>query len=498
MYYKSTMQENNLAMLQDTLDIFEKGAYRIEGKSISLKLSYAQIEEAQVFLPQDVQDLCKAKDFDHSFSLDQCSYGCENIDSFSMARKRTHLISCHQNREGCRPVLVLNLANPVNPGGGVRKGSKAQEEDLCRKSSLLISLESAGARAYYEYNRSLNTYMGSDAVMIHPQVEIIKDENGKLLPESVIVAVMTCAAPMLTYGMEGLTQEQYEKMMYNRISGMLKAAAYLGYEHLILGAFGCGAFHNDARVVSDIFYRVLKEFDYDGMKEKDVFRSIDFAVLSRSSEMYNYREFNRNFADFYREEDQKATEQAAESSRESDVNTETIANCTPERNSAGGQTKVFFWKDDEENGCFSNWFRRGFVIDDFEYLFVEQYMMAQKARFFHDSQRYTAILRASTPGECKDLGRQVTPFDSKAWGAVKYDIVKTANKAKYEQNPDLKDKLLRTGNAILAEASPHDRIWGIGIAADKAAKVNPSDWPGQNLLGKILMELRSEFQADRG
>lgn len=93
---------------------------------------------------------------------------------------------------------------------------------------------------------------------------------------------------------------------------------------------------------------------------------------------------------------------------------------------------VFFWKDDEENGCFSNWYRRKFVIDDFEYLFVEQYMMAQKAKLFHDSERYTAILRSTNPWECKDLGKQVKPFDSNAWNAVKYDVVKTANRAKYE------------------------------------------------------------------
>ena len=159
----------------------------------------------------------------------------------------------------------------------------------------------------------------------------------------------------------------------------------------------------------------------------------------------------------------------------------------------GERPPVFFWMDEGENGCFSNWFRRKFVIDDFEYLFVEQYMMAQKAKLFHDSERYTAILRATGPWKCKELGRNVQPFDSKAWGAVKYEVVKTANRAKYEQNPDLMAKLLATGDAILAEASPKDTIWGIGLDAAAAAETDPSAWPGQNLLGKILMELRTEF-----
>lgn len=121
-------------------------------------------------------------------------------------------------------------------------------------------------------------------------------------------------------------------------------------------------------------------------------------------------------------------------------------------------------------------------------------MMAQKAKLFHDSRRYTQILRATTPAECKRLGKQITPFDPSAWDAVKYEIVKEGNRAKYEQNPDLMEKLLATGNSIMAEASPLDKIWGIGIDAKIAACTDPEKWPGQNLLGKILMELREEFR----
>lgn len=154
---------------------------------------------------------------------------------------------------------------------------------------------------------------------------------------------------------------------------------------------------------------------------------------------------------------------------------------------------VFFWTDDGPNGHFSNWYRRKFVIDDFEYLHVEQYMMAQKAKFFHDSEHYTAILRATEPWDCKSLGKMVKPFDSSRWNSVKFDIVKAGSRAKYEQNPDLMEELLSTGGAILAEASPKDFIWGIGLDADTAAKTPLSQWPGENLMGRALMELRGEF-----
>lgn len=122
-------------------------------------------------------------------------------------------------------------------------------------------------------------------------------------------------------------------------------------------------------------------------------------------------------------------------------------------------------------------------------------MMAQKAKLFHDSRRYTAILRASKPWECKDLGKQVTPFDARTWDAAKYDIVKAGNRAKFEQNPDLKQRLLATGDAILAEASPKDKIWGIGLDAQTAAATPMAKWPGQSLLGRVLMELREEFRT---
>lgn len=154
---------------------------------------------------------------------------------------------------------------------------------------------------------------------------------------------------------------------------------------------------------------------------------------------------------------------------------------------------TFFWKDNEENGIFSNWYRRKIVIDDFEYFCVEQYMMAQKAKLFHDSDRYTQILKATTPWECKDLGRKVSPFDFKEWDAVRYDVVKNVNKAKFEQYPDLMKALLATGDSIMAEASPKDDVWGIGIDAATAEKTPIDKWSGHNLLGKALMELRAEF-----
>ena len=291
------MRYDNIQMLEDTLRIFKKGNYVKDGRTIYTKLSGRQLKECSVFLPEKVREIMNCKDFAHGHRTGRMEVCCRNIDSFGMAQERCAEEAVLSDEKE-KNILVLNFANPVHPGGGVRRGAKAQEEDLCRKSSLLFSLESECAQEYYRYNKSLHTYMGSDAIILTPNVEIIKDVNGELLEDSIIVSVMTCAAPMITQGMEGLSNEQYRELFYHRICGILKCAAYWGYRDLVLGAFGCGAFGNDARLVSDLFHKAIKEFSYDGSCADAFFRRIDFAVLDRTPNRYNFAEFHRNFGKF--------------------------------------------------------------------------------------------------------------------------------------------------------------------------------------------------------
>ena len=324
---KKRDRSRELNMFQETMQILERGYYVKEGRKVQLKLSRKEMEEIHVYLPDDVKEYSSQKDFDPPYVFGRCGYGCENVDSFSLARERvTHTYLYDKD---IAKILVLNLANAVNPGGGVRRGAKAQEEDLCRCSSLLLSLESSKARKYYDYNKSLHTKMGSDALMITPQVEIFRDENGELLDEPVVVSVVTCAAPMVSYGKEGMSDAEYEQMMYDRITGLLKCVAYLGYKNLVLGAWGCGAFGNDAAVISDLFYKALKELDYNGRSQSDLFRRIDFAVLDRTKEQYNFKEFSRNFThdNFYRDEKQQAIDEAMKRIKETEVNLDKIRGC---------------------------------------------------------------------------------------------------------------------------------------------------------------------------
>lgn len=135
------MRQNNIDTLQKTLKILNRGYYIVNGKRVKLKLSQSQMKEAFVYLPAEVEEVCGSKDFPHIHRMGRIGVGCENMDSFALARKRYLDCAYMLSGQGENRILVLNLANPVNPGGGVRKGAKAQEEDLCRKSSLLVSLE---------------------------------------------------------------------------------------------------------------------------------------------------------------------------------------------------------------------------------------------------------------------------------------------------------------------------------------------------------------------
>ncbi len=117
-------------------------------------------------------------------------------------------------------------------------------------------------------------------------------------------------------------------------------------------------------------------------------------------------------------------------------------------------------------------------------------MMASKARLFGDTATLERILGASHPKQAKDLGRSVADFDEEVWLSQRFDLVVAGNLAKFSQHPSLAEFLLGTGQRLLVEASPVDRIWGIGLAADSPDAQRPEHWRGLNLLGFALMQVR--------
>jgi hypothetical protein len=167
---------------------------------------------------------------------------------------------------------------------------------------------------------------------------------------------------------------------------------------------------------------------------------------------------------------------------------------------AGQQTEfLFFWGHQPQNdsttgpGCLSQWWPAPFTVDGVAYPTAEHWMMAGKARLFGDNQALAAVLAAASPKAAKAAGRSVRGFDEQAWAAARFDLVVAGNLVKFRSNPELSAFLATTWPRVLVEASPRDRIWGIGMTASHRDAQRPSRWRGTNLLGFALMNVRDRL-----
>ena len=159
-----------------------------------------------------------------------------------------------------------------------------------------------------------------------------------------------------------------------------------------------------------------------------------------------------------------------------------------------------FW-----NGPYSQWYPHQkpgpvFGPSDIEYDGIvfncaEQFMMFYKAIFFEDYDIANRILKETHPGVQKGLGRQVKNFSEEEWAKVAREIVYKGSECKYTQNISLCKELISTHPAILVEASPHDRVWGIGLGEDDPGARDPSKWKGMNWLGVVLTNLRNNIMS---
>ena len=146
-------------------------------------------------------------------------------------------------------------------------------------------------------------------------------------------------------------------------------------------------------------------------------------------------------------------------------------------------------------GCLSQWWPVDFAVDGMTYHSAEHFMMAAKALLFGDTETADRIRQAPHPGAAKALGREVRGFDEQRWTERRFDLVVAGNLAKFSQHQDLLGFLLGTGSRVLVEASPQDAVWGIGLAADDDRAASPENWPGLNLLGFALMEVRHQLRS---
>lgn len=146
-------------------------------------------------------------------------------------------------------------------------------------------------------------------------------------------------------------------------------------------------------------------------------------------------------------------------------------------------------------GCLSQWWPSAFSVAGVEYATAEHWMMAAKARLFEDAEAELRAVTASNPALAKKAGRLVRGFDEAVWERERFGIVVEGSVHKFAAHEELRGFLLSTGDRVLVEASPVDRVWGIGLAADDEAAMDPERWRGPNLLGFALMVARERLRG---
>lgn len=234
---------NNIDAARETIKISSEGKYLLNGRTV--EFPDVDIEEVLVISPEDGQKLLES-DMSSYMSDSMCKITINTKDSFEAGR-------AYDNP------LVMNFANAHNPGGGFKLGANAQEEALCRCSTLYASITSKAAGKMYSYNNTHASRVESDYMLISPNVVVFRDKDLSLLDKPVVMGVVTVPAPN-RYGAAMLaTPKMIEETFIRRIRIILRAAAVNGYKTLVLGAWGCGAFGNRPDQVASYFKTVIED-----------------------------------------------------------------------------------------------------------------------------------------------------------------------------------------------------------------------------------------------
>jgi uncharacterized protein (TIGR02452 family) len=277
------MSRNKRASIaKETLEIVDRGWYEVLGSGrVWIRPQIEACLNATVLL--------RSEDFERFVAANapaKCAtrFDVRNETTLSAARR---LVADH----GCPKVLALNFASAKNPGGGFLGGSQAQEESLARSSALYASLLTQPE--YYETNRACRTALYTNQMILSPGVPVFRNDEGELLSEPYMVGMLT--APAVNAGAvlhnEPANVALIHATMAGRIEKVLAAAVQHQYEHLVLGAWGCGVFRNDPEAIAQLFFNALQNNGaYAG-----AFESVTFAILDGTADQSIIQPFTRRF-----------------------------------------------------------------------------------------------------------------------------------------------------------------------------------------------------------
>lgn len=277
--------QKNVMIAKENERIVSQGYYlTAEGVKKSMTFSQEEQQQAEVYLPEDIYRIQveqRHKLMQQMHSNADCIVDVCNMDSYECTLWQL------TNR-----TAVLNFANAMHPGGGYLCGSRAQEESLCRQSTLYQSLTSEMAERYYNHNREYS-WLTDESILISPNVEVFRDSDMNLLEESFVTSVITCAAVNMVRDDQRTSPAVIDAVMKQKIRAMFLAAFDQGYTYLILGAWGCGAFAHDPMCVAQYFKDILLSEHY-----YKLFTGVSFAILDHTKAKNNLCAFEEKFCGF--------------------------------------------------------------------------------------------------------------------------------------------------------------------------------------------------------
>lgn len=193
----------------------------------------------------------------------------------------------------------------------------------------------------------------------------------------------------------------------------------------------------------------------------------------------------------------KAAKEAEEKKEAEEAKPDKKKRLSKKKEPEGPEPALFFMGNDKlaEFRGFENGFDAKIVVDGVTFATVEHFYQWSKAKAFGDAEAEKKILKTASSKSVKTYGKKVKNFDEEKWNEKKNEVMRTGLRAKFTQHPELRDLLVSTKDRPLGEADPRDKYWAIGTGADTSKAKDPSKWPGKNMLGKILMELRDEFSG---
>lgn len=272
-------RERNVEVFNDTLDVIKNSEKLTKSLEETLK------NQKLILANEKIENKCNDRADDSKVVL---------------SKKRTlEAASAYKGKKVC----VLNFASATNPGGGVTRGSNAQEECICRCTDLYLCLNTDEFMdKFYGRHRKACNPIYNDDIIYSPDVDVIKTDtvDPKLMDENdwFKINVLTCAAPNLRVAPSNemnpdsgdkpvkLSDEEYVKILESRVRKIFEVASSFNNDVLILGAFGCGAFQNPPHLVAKVFNEVMQDY----IKKFEV---IEYAVFCRDFETKNYDEFKK-------------------------------------------------------------------------------------------------------------------------------------------------------------------------------------------------------------